>query len=154
MFGSSLPPVVCRRTHVLFMCLCVCMGIVVSYTYCFMCFCFVCHLLVYPMLTVSLDCPSLIAPTVFSKVIFGLFVFVLCTLYCQFLWIVLWLALRFSLTSICFVCLRLLYPLLSVSLDFRETVNKGYTRRRQTKQINVREYRRANQRWTIQRNRQ
>ena len=33
-----------------------------------------------------------------------------------------------------------------------ETGNKGYTRQRQTKQINVREYRRGNQRWTIQRN--
>jgi hypothetical protein len=146
--------------------------------------CFVCLRLVYPLLTVSLDCP-LIGPTVFSNVIFGLFVFVLCTLYCQFLWIVLWLALRYSLTFICFVCLRLVYPLLPISLDcpsligptvfsnvylfclssscvpfiacfsglsFDWSYYEGYTRRRQTKQINVREYRRANQRWTIQRN--
>ena len=34
----------------------------------------------------------------------------------------------------------------------RETGNIVYTRRRQTKQINVREYRRSNQKWTIQRN--
>jgi len=34
----------------------------------------------------------------------------------------------------------------------RETGNTGHTRRRKTQQINVREYRRGNQKWTIQRN--
>ena len=49
---------------------------------------------------------------------FVLFVFVLCTLCCQFLWIVhFWLLLRYSLTFICFVCLRLVYTMLPVSLD-------------------------------------
>ena len=33
--------------------------------------------------------------------------------------------------------------------QYRETDNIGYTRQRQT---NVREYRRGNQKWTIQRN--
>ena len=50
--------------------------------------------------------------------VFVLFVSVLCTLYCQFLWIVhLWLPLRYSLAFICFVCLRLVYPKVPVSLD-------------------------------------
>ena len=45
-------------------------------------------------------------------------VFVLCTLCCQFLWIVhFWLLLLYSLTFICFVYLRLVYPILHVSLD-------------------------------------
>jgi hypothetical protein len=44
--------------------------LVVSNTYCVV-FYFVCRRIVYPMLPVSLDCP-----------------FVLCTLCCQFLWIV------------------------------------------------------------------
>ena len=44
--------------------------------------------------------------------------FVLCTQCCQFLWIVhFWWPLRYSLTFICFVCLRLVYPMLPVSLD-------------------------------------
>ena len=41
MFGSSLPPVVCRRAHVLFTFFCVCVRLVVSNTYCvivFVCF--------------------------------------------------------------------------------------------------------------------
>ena len=41
--------------------------------------------LVYPMLPVSLDCPFLIVPSVFSNVFLSC---VLCTLCCQFLWIV------------------------------------------------------------------
>ena len=41
--------------------------------------------LVYPMLPVSLDCTFLIAPSVFSNVYLSC---VLCTLCCQFLWIV------------------------------------------------------------------
>ena len=41
--------------------------------------------LVYPMLPVSLDCPFFIAPSVFSNIYLSC---VLCTLCCQFLWIV------------------------------------------------------------------
>jgi hypothetical protein len=61
LFGSSLPPVVCRRYHALF--ICVCLRIVVSSTYCvmyFVLFFFVWYL-VYPMLPVFLCCPLLIA---------------------------------------------------------------------------------------------
>jgi hypothetical protein len=50
MFGSSLPPVVCRRTHVLFTL-----------------FVLVCLRLLYPMLTVSPGC-LLIVPSTFSNV--------------------------------------------------------------------------------------
>jgi hypothetical protein len=54
--------------------------------------------LVYPILPVSLDCTLLIAPSVFSNVYLSC---VLCTLCCQFLWIVhYWLPLRCSLTFI------------------------------------------------------
>ena len=64
--------------------------------------------LVYPMLPVSLDCPFLITlsscvPYVasFSGLSVFDYPFVLCTLCCQFLWIVhLWLPLRYSLTFI------------------------------------------------------
>ena len=69
--------------------------------------------LVYPMLPVSLDCPFLITPsscvpylTSFSGLSVFDYYFVLCTLCCQFLWIV-----RFWLP------LRLVYPMLPVSLD-------------------------------------
>jgi hypothetical protein len=57
--------------------------------------------LVYPMLSDSLDCIFLIASLVFSNV----YLFcVLCTLCCQFLWIVyFWLPLWYSLTIICLV---------------------------------------------------
>ena len=66
MFGSSLPPVVCRRAHVFFtllvdlngVCVCVCLNVCL----------FVCRRLVYPILPVSLNCPFLIAPSVFSNV--------------------------------------------------------------------------------------
>ena len=69
--------------------------------------------LVYPMLPVSLDCPFLITPsscvtyaTSFSGLSDFDYPFVLCTLCCQFLWIV------------CFwLPLRLVYPMLPVSLD-------------------------------------
>ena len=77
MFGSSLPPVVCRRAHVLFMLfVCVCVRWcpthiteVVSNTYCVE-FLFVLFFLrfVYPVLPVSLDCPFLIAPSVFYNI--------------------------------------------------------------------------------------
>ena len=53
----------------------------------------------YPMLSDSLDCPFVIAPLVFSDVYLSC---VLCTLCCQFLWIVyFWLPLWYSLTFIC-----------------------------------------------------
>jgi hypothetical protein len=89
---SNLPPVVCRRAHVLHtLFVFVCSRIAVSNTYCvvflfclssscvpyvasFSVLCFVCLRLVYHMLPVSLCCV--------------LFVFVLCTTCCQFLWIV------------------------------------------------------------------
>jgi hypothetical protein len=68
--------------------------------------------LVYPMLPVSVDCIFLIAPLVFSDVYLSC---VLCTLCCQFLWIVyFWLPLWYSLT---FIVLCLVYPMLPVSLD-------------------------------------
>ena len=49
------------------------------------CFCFVCLRLVFTLLPVSLDYPFLIAPSLFSNVYLSC---VLCTLCCQFLWIV------------------------------------------------------------------
>ena len=69
--------------------------------------------LVYPMLSVSLDCPCLIAssscvPYAASFPGLSMFdcLFILCTLCCQFLWIVhVWLP------------LHLVYPMLPVSLD-------------------------------------
>ena len=71
--------------------------------------------LVYPMLPVSLDSPFLITPSScvpyvasFSGLSVFDYPFVLCTLCCQFLWIVsFWLP------------LRLVYPMLPVSLDCR-----------------------------------
>ena len=70
--------------------------------------------LVYPMLPVSLDCPFLITPSScvpyvasFSWLSVFDYPFVLCTLCSQFLWIV-----RFWLP------LRLVYPMLPVSLDY------------------------------------
>ena len=69
--------------------------------------------LVYPMLPVSLDCPFLITPSScvpyvasFSGLSIFDYPFVLCTLCCQFLWII-----RFWLP------LRLVYPMLPISLD-------------------------------------
>ena len=69
--------------------------------------------LVYPMLPVTLDCPFLITPSScvpyvasFSGLSVFDYPFVLCTLCYQFLWIV-----RFWLS------LRLVYPMLPVSLD-------------------------------------
>jgi hypothetical protein len=67
MFGSSLPPVVCRRAHVLFT-----LFVFVCIEWCptpiVLCFCFVFLHLVYPKLPVSLDCPFFYAPSVFSNV--------------------------------------------------------------------------------------
>jgi hypothetical protein len=60
MFGSSSPPVVCMRAHVLFkLCLYAYSGVQLI-------FCFVFLRLVYPILPVSLDCPLLIAPLRYS----------------------------------------------------------------------------------------
>ena len=74
-----------------------CLRIVLSNTYCVvLCFCFVFLRL---MLSVSLCFSSSCVPYVVS---FSVFFFVLCTLCCQFL---------------C-VFLRLVYPMLSVSLDY------------------------------------
>jgi hypothetical protein len=58
MFGSSLPPIVCRRAHVLstlFVLAC----IYWCPTHIVLCLRFVYHRLVYPMLPISLDCPFL-----------------------------------------------------------------------------------------------
>jgi hypothetical protein len=68
MFGSSLPPVVCRRVHVLFVLfMFVCLCIVVSNTHCVL-FCFLCFF------WSSSGCQFLwnvhfwlIAPSIFSK---------------------------------------------------------------------------------------
>jgi len=59
MLGSSLPPVVCRRTHVLFTFVCVSLRIVVSKTFCVL-FLFFFLRLVYVTSFVSPDCPFLI----------------------------------------------------------------------------------------------
>ena len=67
MFGSSLPPFVCRRTHVLFT-LFVFVCVQWCPTHIVLCFCLAFLRLVYPMLPVSLDCPFLIAPSVFSYI--------------------------------------------------------------------------------------
>ena len=66
-FDSSLPPVVCRRAHLLstlfvFACVEWCP------THIVLCFCFVFLRLVYNMLPVSMDCPFLIALSIFSNV--------------------------------------------------------------------------------------
>ena len=88
MFGSSLPPVNCKRVHVLFTLLCL-------FTY------------------------SNIQDILYY--IFVLFVFVLCTLCCQFLCVVFCLSSYCvpyvaSFSVLCFVCLRIVYPMLPVSL--------------------------------------
>ena len=64
------------------------------------------------MLPVSLDCPFLIAPSVFSSTYLSC---VLCTLCCQFLWIVLFYC-PFGILQHLFV-MCLVYPMLPVSLD-------------------------------------
>jgi hypothetical protein len=66
---SSLDPIVCRRTHVLFTIFFVCLPIVVSSAYCVV-LCFVFLRLSYPMLPVSLDCHFVLALSVFSDVKF------------------------------------------------------------------------------------
>ena len=92
MFGSSLPPVVCRRAYLHYLCLFAHSG--VQHILCFVCLC-----LVYPMLSESLDCP-----------------FVLCTLCWQFLWIVPSSCVPY-VVRVSGLSLRLVYPMLAVSLD-------------------------------------
>jgi hypothetical protein len=69
MFGSSLPPFVCRKAHVLFT-LFVFAWFAHSDVQHILCCYFVCPRLVhvYPMLLVSLDFPLLLAPLVYSNV--------------------------------------------------------------------------------------
>ena len=104
-------------------------------------FCFVFLRLVYPMLPVSLYCLFLLClsssyvPYVasFSVLsIFALFFFVLCSLRCQFLWIVhLWWSLRYSLTFIYFTSVI-------ASILLEEFVSKKYHRFRHCmKHINI-----------------
>jgi hypothetical protein len=71
MFGLFLPPVVCRRAHVLFtLFVFVCVKWCPTQLCCvFVLFVFV-LCLVFTMLHVSMDCPFLIAPSVFSNVSF------------------------------------------------------------------------------------
>ena len=78
MFGSSVPSVVCRRTHVLFT-LFVFVYVLWCPTHTVLCFYFVFLRLVYPMLSVSLDCPFVIAPSVFSNVYLDIYVFITIT---------------------------------------------------------------------------
>ena len=94
MFGSSLPPVVCRRDHVLFVggimsclhCLCLFVGGIMS---CLHCLC------LFPYSGVQHILHS----------VFVLFLLVLCSLYCQFFWIIhFWLSLRYSLPCIYSLC--------------------------------------------------
>jgi hypothetical protein len=68
LFASSLPPVVCRRDHVLFT-LFVFVCVKWCPTHIVLCFCIVFLRLVYPMLSVTLDCPFCIAPSALSNVI-------------------------------------------------------------------------------------
>ena len=62
MFASSLPPIVCSRAYLCYLCLVAYSGVQ------HMCFCFVCIRLVYPMLPVSLGLSIFIVPSVFSNV--------------------------------------------------------------------------------------
>ena len=66
-FGSSLPPVVCMRDHVLFtLFVFVCVSWFPAHIV--LCFCFVFLSLVQSMLPFPLDCPFLIAHSLFSNV--------------------------------------------------------------------------------------
>ena len=107
-----LPPVVCRRDHVLFTSSClqegscfiyvisVCLCIVVSNTYCVV--------FLFLFVLCSLCCQFL----------WIVFFFVLCSLCCQFLWIVLFLRLVQPMLPVSLDCLflRLVQPMLPVSL--------------------------------------
>ena len=119
MLGSSLLPVVCRRAHVLFTLFVYCLRIVVSNTYCFVfLFCFLC--VVYPMLPVSLDCFCYVffgLCTLYCQflwIVFVLFFLVLCTLCCQFLWIV-FVLFFFVLSTLCCQFLWIVFVLFSSS---------------------------------------
>jgi hypothetical protein len=69
MFCSSLPPDVCRSTHVFYRYLCLFAHICSGVQHILLCVFDLFFLrLVYPMLSVSLDCLFLIAPSVFSNV--------------------------------------------------------------------------------------
>ena len=72
MLGSSLPSVVCRMAHVLFVCVCVCVclcALVVSNTYCVVfLFCFSSSCV--PYIASFSGFPFLIIPSVFSNVYF------------------------------------------------------------------------------------
>ena len=74
MFGSSLPPVVCRRAYVLFT-----LFVFVCTWWCpphiVLCLRVVFRRLVYSMLPVSLDCPFLITSSVFSNVYLVIIIF-------------------------------------------------------------------------------
>jgi hypothetical protein len=63
MFGLYLPPVVCRRAHILFT-LFVFVWVWWSPTHVLLCFCFVFLRIMYPVLLVSLDCLFFITPSV------------------------------------------------------------------------------------------
>ena len=70
LLGSSLPPVVYRRTHVLLtLIVFVCVNWCPTYIVLWFCFLFVFLRHVYPMLSVSLDFPFLIDSSVFSNVL-------------------------------------------------------------------------------------
>jgi len=69
-FDSSWPPVVWRRSHVLFP-LCVFVRVYWCPTDIVLYFCFIFLRLVCPMLPVFLDCQLLIVPSVFSNVYFS-----------------------------------------------------------------------------------
>ena len=67
MFGLSLPPVVCRRAHVLFTLFVLACALWCP-THTVLCVCSVVPRLVYSILPVSLDCPFFIAPSLFSYI--------------------------------------------------------------------------------------
>ena len=58
----SLPPVICRRAHVLFT-----LSAYYKRVQHILCCVFTLFIFVYPMLLVSLDCPFMIVPSVFSN---------------------------------------------------------------------------------------
>ena len=98
-FGSSRPSVVCRRAHVLFTLSVFVLWIVVSNKYCVLFLFVLCNLCwqFLPQLFVG----ERRSFYLYCVMFFFCFFCVLCTLYCQFLWIVLlWLPLRYSLTFI------------------------------------------------------
>ena len=68
MFGSSLPSVVCRKAHVLYIFACYAAANRLSFLCCVLCLFVFVLCLVYPMLPVSLDCPFSIVLSVFSNV--------------------------------------------------------------------------------------